>query len=348
MTRFAWLQSRQQTLVVTGLVATIAVVAAITGVQLSHLYHSLVSPCQGECDAAIAQFTSHDNFLQGALLFLMRIWPALLGVFLGAPLLAREFETGAFRLAWTQSVSRSRWVLTKLAVGGLATFVFAGAMALTVTWWFTSIDAVNDGKFGVFDARDLAPIAYALFAFAVGALLGALFRRPLPAMAATIAAVAAVRIVVQQWVRPNLIPPLHMTTSLLSAESFGFLRTGNNVDLVARNVGVPHAWVQSTQLINSATGHASTAGERWAFINQHCAAIAHPLTAPPIGGTPMKPGNPQAFEACRNQAANYFHLAVTYQPNSRYWPFQWMEAGIFVALALVCAGVCYWWVTRRS
>jgi hypothetical protein len=72
------------------------------------------------------------------------------------------------------------------------------------------------------------------------------------------------------------------------------------------------------------------------------------LTAPPVGGVPVKPGNPEAFMACRNQAAHYFHLAVTYQPNSRYWPFQWMEAGIFVVLALVCGAACYWWVTRRS
>jgi hypothetical protein len=49
-----------------------------------------------------------------------------------------------------------------------------------------------------------------------------------------------------------------------------------------------------------------------------------------------------------NQAAKLFHVLVAYQPANRYWTFQWLEAGIFITLALLAAAGCYWWVTRRT
>ena len=46
--------------------------------------------------------------------------PALVGMFVGAPLLARELEHGTHRLAWTQSVTRRRWLLSKTLLLALA------------------------------------------------------------------------------------------------------------------------------------------------------------------------------------------------------------------------------------
>jgi hypothetical protein len=40
-------------------------------------------------------------------------------------------------------------------------------------------------------------------------------------------------------------------------------------------------------------------------------------------------------------------LAVTYQPTSRYWPFQWTETAIYLALALALAGYCFRRLGRR-
>src|SRR3954452_2229758 len=187
MTRFAWLQSRTQTLVAAGLIAAIAVTAAVTGVQLSHLFHRDVAHCTSGCGFAIEQFLGRDSFLEHTLDIVARAVPALLGLFWGAPLVAREFETGTYRLVWTQGVTRGRWLLTKLAVGGLATVAVAGALTLTVTWWYRARDHVGGASpYAVLDRRDVAPIAYAVFAFALGALLGAVIRRTVPAMAATL------------------------------------------------------------------------------------------------------------------------------------------------------------------
>ena len=75
MTRFAWLQSRTQTLTIAAALAALAIAAAITGIQLSHLYNGLVAHCHTGCDLAVNQFLSHDQFRDHALDLLARIAP---------------------------------------------------------------------------------------------------------------------------------------------------------------------------------------------------------------------------------------------------------------------------------
>lgn len=350
MTRFAWLQSRAQTYTATAVLAVIAVVALVTGLQLAHIYNSLVAHCQttGDCPYATAKFLNHDGFLQRAFGLLTRLVPVLFGMFWGAPLVAREFETGTFRLAWTQSVSRSRWLLTRLALGAVATIVVAGLLTLTITWWFRGLDILGVNVYGNFDERDIAPIGYAVFAFATGALLGTVIRRTVPAMAATIGVFAFVRVAITLWVRPNLISPLHATETLASAQGLGFILTpGGSVDMVAGGTSIPNAWVESTHIANH-SGQITTAAERAAFLRQYCPAVAHPTLPAQGSGAAHAPANPAAFNQCQAQAERLFHLVSTYQPASRYWTLQWSETAIFIALALIAGAACYWWVTRRA
>lgn len=348
MTRFAWLQSRTQTVVAAAALAALAVAAAVTGVQLSHLYDSLVAHCQSGCDLATAQFLSHDHFLEHTLDLLAQVVPALLGVFWGAPLLSRELESGTYRLAWTQSVTRSRWVATKLGLVGLATVSLAGLLSLTITWWYRAIDPLTTNRYAVFDRRDLAPIGYAVFAFALGAFVGAVLRRTLPAMATTLAGYVFARIAATLWVRPHLMSPLHTTMSLLNGDGFGFMsRNGAAPLLVARGSGPAESWTLSSHLVTG-SGHVAGPSELTAFVHQYCPSIAVPPAPPTAGRAVARVADPAAFQACRDQAARTFHLLVTYQPANRYWTFQWLETGIFVALALLAAAGCYWWVTHRT
>ena len=110
MIRFAWLQFRTQAAVAFGVLAVVAVVAGVTGLHLvARLRHhgrhlpSAQRLLGGHCTHS----SRHDRLLRSRA---RRSWsspsPALIGIFWGAPLVAREFETGTFRLAWTQSVSR--------------------------------------------------------------------------------------------------------------------------------------------------------------------------------------------------------------------------------------------------
>lgn len=352
MTRFAWLQTRTQTLVTVAMVAALAVAAAITGIQLAHLYDTLVAHCQTGCDLAVNTFLSHDSFMNNTLDILARVVPALLGLFWGAPLLAREFENGTHRLAWTQSVSRSRWLVTKLAVGAGVSALVAGAVTLMITWWSRAPDKIGTDPFAVFDRRDIAPITYAVFAFASGALLGAVIRRTVPAMAATLGVFVVARVAIGAWLRPHFMAPLHLTKALVglgpqSGTEFGIGRSNGGPIQIFVKGSAPHSWTLSSHLVDS-TGHRVSGSQMSAFLHQHCPNFSVPSGPPPGGGGVAKVIGPSSGRDCLGHVAGTFKLLVTYQPNSRYWTFQWFEAGIFVLLALLCAAGCFWWVTRRG
>ena len=70
--------------------------------------------------------------------------PAFIGAFWGAPLLAHEFEAGTFRLAWTQSVTRRRWLATKLGVVSIAAIAIASGYSLVFSWWSLPFDQLGN------------------------------------------------------------------------------------------------------------------------------------------------------------------------------------------------------------
>ncbi|MFE6052625.1 hypothetical protein ACFQ6N_17865 [Kitasatospora sp. NPDC056446] len=137
--------------------------------------------------------------------------PLLVGVFVGAPLLAQEYERGTIRLIRAQSVSPVRWLAVRLAVPALAVLVFSGVVAVLMTWvWWTDIvhgPVAFDPPFQFFTypALGVAPVAWSLFALALGVLVGRLLRRTLPAMFLTGALVAIVHGLVV-WARPYFHP----------------------------------------------------------------------------------------------------------------------------------------------
>ena len=227
----AWRQFRTQALVTLGLLAAFAVVVLVTGLHLRDVYSSLGgAQCSARNDCTA--LGAHDKALADLLGPALLVIPALLGMFWGAPLVARELESGTFRLAWTQSITRRRWLSTRVALVGVAALAVAGLASWLVSWWFEPLDAVNMNRFdpGVFTARGTVAIGYAAFAFALGVAAGALTRRTLPAMAATLVGFVATRIVFTFWVRPHLLP----TKAVLVPVTFG-----NGVGFVAA-VGGQH------------------------------------------------------------------------------------------------------------
>jgi hypothetical protein len=348
MTRFAWLQTRTQTLVAAIASGVVVVAAVITGIHLTSLYASLVTPCaaHGDCGVATSQYLSYDELLQRSLSYVVLLVPVLVGVFWGAPLIARELETGTYRLAWTQTITRSRWAVTKLVVGAAASVVLAGLLTVTVTWWYRHVDTINANRYDVFDTRHLAPIGYTLFAFALGALVGAVLRRPLPAMATTLFAFVAVRLAVLFLVRPHLLPTSQRTLNLADGDGFGLLDNGgSNVTIVAQGSAPTGGWTLSSQIVD-ASGHTASSEQLSAFVHQSCPNVGFPAAA--AGHTVVgDPAEKSAFQACAALASRTYHLLVTYQPATHYWGLQWLEAGLYVLLALLAAAGC-WWIIRRA
>lgn len=348
MTWVAWRQFRPQAIVGAVVLLLVLGTLAITGPTLSSDYHTYLHAlptCQATgCDGVRSQFLNHFQHLKllGTALIAL---PAVVGLFWGAPMVAREFESGAYRLAWTQSVTRTRWIATKLAVVGLASALLAGLYSLAFTWWSAPLDHVNQNRFNpaIFDQRDLAPIGYALFAFALGVAAGVIFRRTLAAMGVTLLGFIAVRMVEQFLVRPHLFSPVRTLFSLSAAGGVGISNSPSGLSLMANPPNVSGAWVTSTKIVN-AVGKAPTSS----YLAKACPAIAN--AGPPGSGSGHHAAaGPAAgaFQDCLRTVGASYHVVATYQPASRYWLFQWTELGMFVALAVALAGVSVWWLRHR-
>ena len=141
-----------------------------------------------------------------------------------------------------------------------------------------------------------------------------------------------------------------MSTDLQPTTTLSFRATGSKpllVHLFVKGGGPPNSWTLSSRLVNG-NGHGVTSGQVTAFLHQHCPHFNPVPPSPPPGGGIAKVVGPDAGRACLAQVAKAFNVLVTYQPGSRYWAFQWIESGIFVALAIAAAAACYFWVTRRK
>jgi hypothetical protein len=232
----------------------------------------------------------------------------------------------------------------------------AGLLSLMVTWWSSPFDRLTDSPFSPssFDRRDLVPLGYAAFAFVLGVTAGVLIRRTLPAMAATLVAFIGVRAAFFEWVRPHLMTPLR-TLIPLDAQP--------GVVLGPAGYAYGHInaadWIISAQTIN---GTGRVIGENggigpngaldFSISPNGTLAMSGVGTCPekvPAGSVPHLGAPSPAFKRAVQECVDKFHIreVLSYQPSSRYWAFQWYETAIFLGLALVLAGFCFWWVRRR-
>lgn len=338
-----WRQFRLQAIAAAAVLAVLAAVLLVSGLSLAHLYTTTGIPaCHAhhDCESLASGFLMHARSgsydrLHGIAAAIVLLAPAVIGMFWGAPLITREIETGTFRLAWNQSVSRYRWIGVKLGLIGLASMAAAAVASLMVTWWAAPINravvlagsasptTVNRFTPAAFAASGIVPVGYAAFAFALGVTAGVLVRRTVPAMAVTLAAFAAVQLAWPNWIRPHLIAPVHAVLALGKVSLGGFGDgPGNSLFLAV-----------------------GSKGDGW-ILSSHAANAAGQVISRVPGGCSTQTGGPGAFLACL--ARNGVRAAVTYQPGSRYWTFQWYETAIFLVLAAVLATFCYWRVSRRA
>ena len=266
MTWVAWRQQRAEVVLGALFLAVLAALFIPTGLHMSGAYETdgaaaCVTAPGGSCAALLDAFDARFSTIIGVTGWFAFL-PVVIAVIFAAPFVL-ELERGTYRLAWTQSITRRRWLASKLtiALGGAA--ASAAITALLLTWWRRPLDNFH-GRIepGAFQLEGIAPIAYAVFAAALIIALGTVLRRTIAAIAIGVVAFLVVRVVIESLVRPHF-------ASTLQAEA------GMNLDT---------AWVVDGRM---------------------------------------------------------------YHPSTRFWEFQLIETGIYLALTLALLGLVAWWVDRR-
>jgi hypothetical protein len=326
MTWLVWRQHRVQFSLGAALLAALAVLLVITGVQMASQYHSALVACAASHSCANLGSTLFlGSHAVGFLVIMTLGAPILIGLFWGAPLVAAEFETGTTQFVWMQSVTRRRWLAVKIGWMLLAAAVWGGVISALVTWWSGPNNALQLDAFkpGRFDIMGTVPVAYSLFAVALGITAGALVRRVLPAIAVTLASFIAVRVVVTLLLRPHYMSAV---TVFYKATS-GFTPPGAFWQIGSGILG------PNGQAINQDSTGPVLNGVPVSYLPASC-------NAPGRGAFTQPP-------SCL-QALTHFRGYITYQPASRYWAFQGIESGIFVALAAILIAVTAVVLLRRD
>ena len=323
MTGVTWRQHRIALAGAAVLLGALAVYLWIAGLPLHHAYAAAVAchpASSAACQSLDNTLDGMDNFLSNG--FILQVLPVLIGAFIGAPVLARELETGTFRYAWTQGFGRRRWAIAKLVMLAVVLTAAAGAFGALLTWYYEpfvgnqtlGLPRTTPLTPGLFDLRGVGFPAWTLTAFAIGALAGMLIRRVVPAIVTALAVYAGLAIAAAAFLREHYLTPL-----------------------VTSNPNPPgSAWI---------IGQWWTKDGRFAFGSYPPSNVLNQFCPPPSAGS-GKSGVPEGWGPCLVQHG--YAMWTSYQPASRFWPFQWIEGGWLLALSVLLIGAAVWLVRRRA
>jgi hypothetical protein len=187
-----WRQHRTQAVVCLALLATVAVFSVAAGSWLRARFSDdglpacLAASGGTGCRTVITSFTDMFNRGVGMVIDVPSlVIPGLVGIVVGAPLLGRELERGTWRLAWSQTVPRTRWLVTKLGLvtGGLV--IFGAAVTALMTWFREPLDRVTSRLQPTpGNIEGLTFTTSMLCAFGLAVLAGLLLRNAIAAMVA--------------------------------------------------------------------------------------------------------------------------------------------------------------------
>lgn len=306
----AWVTWRQHRAALLGAglaFAILAIALLVTGVLAHEAMGRWGSPWQ-----YWAQYGHHYVLARSAFTLLLLLAPVLAGLFLGAPLLAREAENGTVRLAWTQAASRTRWLAAQvvpvaclLALAGLGIGAefrwWAGPLVIRARSWSPEFFTLNP----------LPMAGWALLAFTLGLALGAAIRRTLPAMAATLACYGTLLYQASFSWRPRYLAPLHRAFSVQFQGGGGYSYgvawaspNGPGPDIISADLGWPDGRL---------LGGAQIARHSAAWLRLH-----------------------------------HIELWATYQPGSRYLTFQLVEFCWLTVLSVILVAGTVILIRRRS
>jgi hypothetical protein len=324
--KLGWVGWRQHRLALGGsavLLGGISVWMLISGLQMRSALSSFgLNSCTpltaSSCSSQMTVFIS--DYYSGAqtIVVVMQMIPVLIGALAGAPMVARELESGTFRLSWTQGCGRARWLIARFTL--LAVALTAGALAVSAlfSWYYRPmLQLGQDSPLApqIFDLRGVAFAAWTLAAFTISVFAGALIRRVIPAIVAAIAAWSGLLAVVVFYLRSHYQAPLTGTGLINPASGTG--------------QGVP--WLLN-QWWTAPGGQPASQSE----INTLTTQLRQ------AGGLPTPQAVQQWF--AEQGYLKYF----TYQPASRFWHFQIIEGSWLLAISILLGAATVWLIRHRA
>ncbi len=312
-----WRQQRSEALIVAAGIALLAVLLIPTGIHMANVYDrdgvaACITSDSESCNTLLMTF--QDRFRGITSLFnWLQLLPGILGALLAAPLVL-ELEQGTYRLAWTQSITRRRWLFTKLGMLGAGAIVAAALLSVLLTWWRRPLDDLQ-GRLeeNAFSFEGIVPYAYMLFAAALALAAGVVVRRVAPAFAIALIGFFATRFFVTDRLRPHFMEPIAKMSKALPTPG-----------------SLHDAWV-----LNGPS-----------LVDSHGNRPSRELVGQCIGPGPKPtPGVQQPAQDCLEKAGLF--TRVEYHPASRFWTFQWIEAAIYVGVAAALVAFASWWILKR-
>lgn len=314
----AWRRQRTELLITLSVLALLGAVLVPTGLSIAHAYdNDGIRACLGQdangangaCGHAIDAFTAQFDSLS-SLIAWMTLVPGVIGALLAVPFVL-EFEQGTHRLAWTQSVSRRRWLAVKLGVPVAVALVASLVFTLLMTWWRAPLVRVS-GRMdaSVFDSEGIVVFGYTLFALGLATAIGVIWRRGVPAVVVGFLGYFAARLFVDTWLRQRLVAPLTGTWPLSGTDP----------------PSLRHALILDQYPSDRLGNHVPIPFDL-------CGAGPVLKTKPVLGDCLARHG--------------YFMHAV-FQPAGHFWPLQLVETALFGGVAIVLLVAAALWAYRRA
>jgi hypothetical protein len=322
----AWRQHRPTLISVPAVLGVVALYLLVAGLRIHDDWWALLvcHPTNSSACGTLSQsFTQTDWTMSNTTLILMQLAPALIGAFAGAPVLARELETGTFRYAWTQGAGRTRSTIARLVLLSVMVVVVAAAIGELFAWFFQPAmenTGMSDLSALVFATRPVAFAAWTLLAFMFGVFFGMLFRRILPAMAVTLGVYLALDLLAWLVLRAHYLPAL----------------VTKNPSVLGNTTSAGLTWLSSTT-------------SPWTLSTWYTTHSGSPASMSVVNSLLNQYRTTQhAIPEGQYLTQHGITTWWSYIPVSRFWPMQFIEAGWLLVLSILLAAGTVWLVRRRA
>lgn len=328
-TKVTWLGHRAGLLGLGLVFFAAAALVVVPGVKVNSAYgwylvHHCVGSATSACQMHLQKVKSEHTwaYMVGLLLLLV---PWIAGVFVGAPLVANELETGTFRFTWTQGSGRIRFELSRLVVLGVVVVACACVLGLLMGWFIHPLEALRDNSrwdARLFNSTVLILPAWSLLSFGLGTLLGAIIRRTVPAMATTAVLAGALLLFVG---KPAEGKAGSLTTMILDV-----------FPAVARS----RSWIGTAFFNGPSTGQPFAPRGSWVVRTFTKTPRGKPL--PNVFGTKIWATlwtnivhRSKGQTPGRLLADHHFTFWYSFQPAARYWTFEIVFACIAIIVGVL-------------